>query len=234
MMNATRGLRASTIAALLALTPASVFAADMAVRRAPPPPAPYGPPPVYNWTGFYIGGNIGGMFESDRFTDDIGDSFGLNRSGFAGGGQVGYNWQFMPWAVAGVEWTFDGTSLSSTATDLASGMTANERVDWATTVMGRLGYAANNWLFYGKGGGGWVRDRATITDGTDFFTASSTRGGWAAGAGIEYGISYNWTVGVDWTHIGFNDQTIPIDDAGDFGTFSRHFDMVTFRVNYKF
>lgn len=243
-MNATRGLRASTIAVLLALTPASVFAADMAVRKAPPPPPQFMPPPVYNWTGFYLGGNLGGVWESSTITDQLLGPLGsVNRSGFIGGGQVGYNWQFAPWGVIGAEWMFDGSSLNSSVSSVDSFgdlFQANERVDYVTTVAGRLGFAANNWLFYGKGGGGWVRDRlsvASLDDGT-FFNTSQTRGGWLAGAGVEYGISQNWTIGVDWSHIGFDDQTVA--GFGGFGfvpdeaVLSRHFDIVTGRLNFKF
>jgi opacity protein-like surface antigen len=196
----------------------------------PPPPYPY-----FNWTGFYVGGNLGGVFESNNITDQfLFESFSSNRSGFIGGGQIGYNWQFAPWGVVGVEWMFDGTSLSSTNTDLVNMVQANERVDWITTVAGRLGYAANNWLFYAKGGGGWVHDRLSVNDlASGNFTASQTSGGWLAGAGIEYGITRNWTVRVDYSHIGLdsvNESGFP----GDVVTLSRHFDIVTAGANFKF
>jgi outer membrane immunogenic protein len=237
-MNATRVLRASTIVAL-ALIPASVFAADLPARTGPggpggpglPPPLPY-----FNWTGFYIGGNLGGVFESDNVTDQfLGESFGSNRSGFIGGGQIGYNWQFAPWGVVGVEWMFDGTSLSSN-TDAVNLVRANESVDWITTVAGRLGFAVNNWLFYGKGGGGWVHDRLTVNDLAlnNGFTASQTSGGWLAGAGIEYGITRNWTVRVDYSHIGLDSVNESGFFASDLVTLSRHFDIVTAGANFKF
>jgi outer membrane immunogenic protein len=238
-MNATRALRASVIAALLAVIPASVFAADLPARKGPAA-LPPGPPPLpyYNWTGFYVGGNLGGLFESDTVTDAVlGTSLSASRSGFIGGGQVGYNWQFAPWGVVGVEWMFDGTSLSSTDTDLVNMVQANEKVDWITTIAGRLGFAANNWLFYGKGGGGWVHDRLVVSDldAGNAFTASQTSGGWLAGAGIEYGITRNWTVRVDYSHIGLGSVTEPgIAAVDDVLTFSRHFDIVTAGVNYRF
>jgi outer membrane immunogenic protein len=235
-MNATRVLKAWTIAAL-ALMPASVFAADLPMRTGPggpgTPPPPY---PYFNWTGFYVGGNLGGVFESNNITDQfLFESFSSNRSGFIGGGQIGYNWQFAPWGVVGVEWMFDGTSLSSTNTDLVNMVQANERVDWITTVAGRLGFAANNWLFYGKGGGGWVHDRLSVNDlAFGNFTASQTSGGWLAGAGIEYGITRNWTVRVDYSHIGLGS----VNESGflpsDVVTLSRHFDIVTAGANFKF
>jgi len=230
--------------ALLA-TSGSVLAADLAIRKAPPPPPII---PVYNWTGFYIGGNVGGAWETGTITDNLFDvSFSRTRSGFIGGGQVGYNWQVSPNWVLGVEGMFDGTSIrSDTATVTVptvlgpTTFSANAKVDWVTTVGARFGYAANNWLFYGKGGGGWVHDSATVTDVVaatgDVFSVSvsDTRGGWMAGGGIEYGFTPNWTARVDYTHIGLSDVTNTGLFVNDTITLSRHFDMVTFGINYKF
>jgi outer membrane immunogenic protein len=227
----------SSVAALLAMTSSGAFAADLPIRKAPPPL----PIPIYNWTGFYIGGNAGGVWETGTISDNFfGTSFSNSRSGFIGGGQIGYNWQVSPQWVLGVEWMFDGTSISSdTGNVVGLGGTlisANEKANWLTTVTGRVGYAANNWLFYAKGGGGWVHDTATLTDITDgiSFSASDTRGGWVAGGGIEYGFTPNWTVRVDYQHLGLEDVTRGGFFVNDAVTLSRHFDMVTAGVNYKF
>src|SRR5258707_14537185 len=74
----------------------------------PPPPVVV---PIYNWTGFYVGGNIGGAWRhGDNFTDTI---FGVNfddgdgRGVFIGGGQVGFNYQFFNGFVLGAEFDFD-------------------------------------------------------------------------------------------------------------------------------
>jgi len=212
------------------------------IRKAPPPPPII---PVYNWTGFYIGGNVGGVWDNVDVTDNFfGVSVSNTRSGFIGGGQIGYNWQFAPQWVFGVEWMFDGTSLSTNfgpVTDIfGDTFTAHEKVNWLTTVTGRFGYAANNWLFYVKGGGGWVHDSATVTvvdaaGGVFSASASDTRGGWVAGAGIEYGFTPNWTGKVEYQHLGLGDETTASALVGDPGvTFRRHFDMVTVGLNYKF
>jgi outer membrane immunogenic protein len=115
---------------------------------------------------------------------------------------------------------------------------ANENVDWITTLAGRLGFAANNWLFYGKGGAGWVHDRLVVNDfldPTSSFTASQTSAGWLAGAGIEYGITRNWSVRVDYSHIGLGSVNEPgLLGFDDVSNFSRHFDIVTAGVNYRF
>lgn len=74
---------------------AGLRAADMAVK-APPAPA-YVPPPSVNWTGFYIGGNIGGGAATETITDVSGLTVGsLSELSFIAGGQIGYNYQFTP------------------------------------------------------------------------------------------------------------------------------------------
>ena len=239
-MNSGKGIWVSSVAALLVVASSGAFAADLAIRKAPPPPPLI---PVYNWTGFYIGGNVGGAWETGTITDDFfGVSFSRTRSGFIGGGQVGYNWQVSPNWVVGVEGMFDGTDIRSDSGAVFVNnevLSATEKVDWIATVAGRIGYASNNWLFYGKGGGGWVHDSATVTDvqpNGDVFSVSvsDTRGGWMAGGGIEYGFTPNWTARVDYTHIGLSDVTNTGLFVGDTITLSRHFDMVTAGINYKF
>src|SRR5580692_2947522 len=96
---------------LLALGLSSAFAADMAVKA---PPPMYVPAPVWSWTGFYIGGNVGagwGTTEANLNSISVpglgSEAINLpidqnSRSGFLGGGQIGYNYQF-GWAVIGVE-----------------------------------------------------------------------------------------------------------------------------------
>ncbi len=224
-----KGIWGSGVAALLMVASSGAFAADLAYRR------PLMARPVYNWTGFYVGGNVGGAWETGTISDSVfGVSLSNSRSGFIGGGQVGYNWQISPQFVLGVEWMFDGTDISSNAT--GTFLSANEKVDWLTTVAARFGYAANNWLFYGKAGGGWVHDSATVTAVSTGLSASKseTKAGWLLGAGIEYAFAQNWSMRVEWDHLGLSDvsRTGPI--FGDTVTLSRRFDIVTAGLNYRF
>ena len=94
--------------ALTALFGGSAIAADL--RR----PAYTPPPPVSNWTGFYIGGNLGGAWARGSVNDSLfGLSASSDRSGFIGDGQLGVNYQFSN-IVLGAEWDFDWTSLDAT------------------------------------------------------------------------------------------------------------------------
>jgi len=223
-----KGIWGSSVAALLVAASSGAFAADMAYRT------PIMPLPIYNWTGFYVGGNVGGAWETGTISDSFGVSLSNSRSGFIGGGQVGYNWQISPQFVLGVEGMFDGTDISSNAT--GTFLSASEKVDWMSTVAARFGYAANNWLFYGKAGGGWVRDSATLTSVATGLSvsASDTSGGWLLGAGIEYGFTPNWTMRVEYDHLELSDVSRTGPFLGDTVTLSRRFNMVTAGVNYKF
>src|SRR6266704_2362367 len=87
--SAMKGIWGSSVGALLVMASSGAFAADLPVKA----PAML-PIAVYNWTGFYIGGNVGGAWETSTLTDNLfGVSFSNSRSGFIGGGQIGYNWQ---------------------------------------------------------------------------------------------------------------------------------------------
>jgi len=160
----------------------SAFAGDLA-----PPPAPVAAAPVApSWTGFYLGGNIGAVVESasgtSNFTDTIpGDppnnpqSNSFSSTGFLGGVQAGYNWQFAPLWVAGIEadWDWANTGynfcrqtdpLSVACVSNLDGFEAiNSKTDWLATLRGRLGVTWGNWLFYGTGGAAWGRVNTTLT-----------------------------------------------------------------------
>ena len=80
-------------------------AADMPMKAPPPPP----PLPVFSWTGFYVGGNIGGAWSRNTWTDTIlltNFNNGGNNGAFIGGGQVGVNYQVNNFVIGG-EWDFD-------------------------------------------------------------------------------------------------------------------------------
>src|SRR4051812_19165961 len=109
-------------------------AADMPVK-APPAPAP-----VYTWTGCYIGGNIGWAKVSTHFDDSVlGDDGRLSRSGFAGGGQFGCDYQFASNWVFGVQGMIDGADISrSRLSIIDEDFTLHSDVRWFATITARL------------------------------------------------------------------------------------------------
>src|SRR5262249_10909831 len=97
------------LAAAFGLAANQASAADLP-RKAPAyiPPAP---PPV-TWSGCYIGANIGGIFTNGDATF-AGVEVSRDNSGFAGGGQIGCDYQFTGtgWVI-GFRNMFDGTSVN--------------------------------------------------------------------------------------------------------------------------
>jgi outer membrane immunogenic protein len=155
------------------------FAADIGVKG----PAPVPPAPVYNWTGFYVGGNVGvslgtfktdfnvapGSFEALTTTRGLiggtipgfGGTDTLYPGGFVGGGQIGFNWQFSPLWVVGVEADFQGAdekehstpfqNFNAPLTNLVTGLPAgtlpgstaldySAKIEWFGTARVRAGY----------------------------------------------------------------------------------------------
>jgi outer membrane immunogenic protein len=163
---------------------AAAQAADMPVK-APPMAAPV----MYNWTGFYIGGHIGGAWRdrnrNDRFDGGhncfSGDGFGLvcfddnngrgrNDGNFIGGGQVGFNYQVGQY-VWGVEGQISAVAHDNNDDDCGSFtwgtvhghmFRCRDRGDWIATIAARLGVTfgqTGNWLLYVKGGGAFADAR---------------------------------------------------------------------------
>ncbi|WP_334494791.1 outer membrane protein [Bradyrhizobium sp. AZCC 1678] len=156
-------------------------AADLAARpyaKAPPPVAP-----VFSWTGFYIGGNVGGAFTNDTafgITDPnntlgltgglVPINFSASPTSVIGGVHAGYNWQVGPTWLVGIEGDFSFTSLRyqgslspfvSALPPANSFSNSNLRIDNLATIRGRLGWTQNQWLLYVTGGGAWMHADAS-------------------------------------------------------------------------
>jgi outer membrane immunogenic protein len=153
----------------------AAHAADLPNVKGPPAFAPP-PPPVFSWTGFYVGANVGyGWGESTGSLDPnfpnlfgaatavaggfIPSRLGVRPQGVIGGGQIGFNWQNGPW-VLGVETDMQGSGIENSNTIAFSGpvfvpstTTASDRLDWFGTARARAGWLAlPNLLLYGTGG----------------------------------------------------------------------------------
>ena len=88
----------------------TVGAASAALAADLPTPAPpiYAPTVAYNWTGFYIGGNLGLGWNGGSFADSIGNTFSLSpKTLFLGGGQAGFNHEFDGGMLSGAETDVD-------------------------------------------------------------------------------------------------------------------------------
>jgi outer membrane immunogenic protein len=189
----------------------SVVAADLppAPRLAPVAPVVYAPQ-VYDWTGFYIGGHLGGGFANSSWSDPFtGGSDTFHSAGFLGGGQVGVNAQFNA-LVVGLEGDFSWTGLGLKGSGVNSlGDSINTKVDWTSTVTGRVGAAFDRLLVYAKGGLALADDKSSLTDlaGNNSST-TFMRTGWTAGAGIEYALDRNWSARIEYDYLGFGSHTL--------------------------
>jgi outer membrane immunogenic protein len=200
---------AAACAASLAVSLSPAAAADLSVPSAPAPVAPVASAPaaIYNWTGFYIGGNVGGGFTRSSWSDPFGGANNVFNSGagFLGGAQVGANYQWNR-LVFGVEGDFNWTSLNSNGLDsLGDALGAN--VNWTSTVTGRIGGAFDRLLIYAKGGAAFAQGQYSLTDlAGNFATSNFVRSGWTVGAGLEYGISKNWSAKIEYDYLAFGPQ----------------------------
>jgi outer membrane immunogenic protein len=236
-----------TTTALIALGVAPAVGADLAAR-------PYTKAPVavamYNWGGFYAGVNGGWGSSRNSWDETFGVVFPMGSHDATGGtvgGQIGYRWQAASW-VFGVEaqgnWAdFKGSNVIP----LAAAFTNETRVDAFGLFTGQVGYAANNVLFYLKGGAAVTSDRyrmlATATGAQVVNSVDDTRWGGVVGVGLEYGFAPNWSAGIEYNHLFMQDKTynfvsngaiIPAGASFAQNRIRQDIDLVTARINYKF
>ena len=217
---------------------APAVAADLPAR-------PYTPLPmvaaIYDWSGFYIGGN-GGWGQSRNCVD-----FGIfpdgcrERSGGLAGGQLGYRWQAGTW-VFGLEGQGDWADLTSSRVSVFLPISTRTKTDGIGLFTGQIGWAWNTALFYVKGGAAVTSNRFSILStltGNELASASSTRWGGAVGVGWEWGFAPNWSAGIEYDHLFMGDAnnsfSVPNPIvAGALNRISQDVDMLTVRVNYRF
>lgn len=259
LISAAFGLAALGLAPFSLTAPAS--AADLAARPYTKAPAPV-IAAVYDWSGFYIGLNGGGGWSRkcwDTTTPVVNPAILVavvlvppgpegchDASGGVVGGQLGYRWQTGAW-VFGLEGQGDwanirGSNASIYAPFAFFGNSNRTKIDGIGLITGQVGYAMNNVLFYVKGGAMGVSDKYqgyTTLTGVVFDRASETRYGGAIGAGIDFGVTPNIVLGVDYMHgfLGSRDITFTSVATGAVSRIDRirqDVDMVTFRASYKF
>ncbi len=207
-------MKTLSIAATALAFAGTAQAADLYVKA----PAPAAAPVYYDWSGIYIGANGGygwgdagwrSLTDSDITT--AGEAFSTQPKGALAGGQIGINRQTGSW-VWGFELTGDWSDLKESKTGAFPDVSLTDT--WTTklrdleTLTARVGYAYNNWLFYGKAGGatGDVSVKAVAgvgppgfnIAGATFEPQSQRLWGTTVGGGIEYGLTPNIILGVEY------------------------------------
>jgi outer membrane immunogenic protein len=224
------------LVALGATVPA--LAADLAARPAYTK-APVYVAPIYNWTGFYIGGHIGGAFAGNN--GFAGTTNSSNSGSFLGGLQVGADYQFASNWVLGIEgqysWLASNTN-SVAFNGLGAGYVYNDNQRGLGSVTGRFGYTWGPALLYVKGGYAYSDYNESLALGgvpQAFALNSSHHDGYTVGAGLEYMFAQNWSAKVEYQYYDFGRTNFvtPVILSG-FGNTRDSDQTVKVGVNYRF
>ena len=234
----------------IALLSGAAFAADLPTMKAPPAPQPMAP--VVSWTGLYIGVNAG--YGGDQFSYPysipgfVTGSASITSSGFIGGVQAGYNYQFATSWVGGIEADIDAADIKGQiavngnfpgGSFSASG---GSQTNYIGTVRARLGYLITDRLLaFGTGGFAYgdAKTSANISfGGPPVFSWSKTNtpGGWTIGGGVEYMIAPNWTFKTEYLYTDLGTGTLASGFAGAGSSVKVHAtdNIVRAGLNYKF
>lgn len=197
------------------------------------------------WTGLYAGGSAGGAWTNIdwAYFNLPGQNVPRSPSGFLYGGHFGYQQQFGPF-VLGAEFSYSGSKdLSQAGPDapiFAAAFDANSRFQSVMTVGPRVGWVFNrDWMAFATGG------YATANLITEFYpkgvpnNASKTysrNDGWFVGGGIEYALTKNWIVGLEYQHMEFNtvlQSLTAVPATGSARYVSADADVVKARLTFK-
>jgi len=169
------------------------------------PPAPE-LPTFYDWSGIYVGGQVGYSWGSDRASEfatagrlPLGRSFDYSPSSFIGGARLGFNYQLGA-IVLGVEGDIEGMNAHAGQGDL--GGVVRVRQDWQGSVRARLGYSLDRILVYATAGAAftkleysYVSPLAGLSE-----TISASKTGWTVGGGVDYAVTDKLILGLDYRY----------------------------------
>lgn len=250
------GIRIPTAASLLIFSSAA-FAADLPVYTGQEPePLPISQ--YFDWTGFYVGAHLGWGFGDQEFPAacecGAGSDAELDYDGLLGGLQIGYNYQFRPNWLVGIEGDISWSDISGSGTTTMPNnippdtATFTSTIDWFGTLRGRLGYVFDRWMVYGTGGlaYGSYETRYNVTyPGADpgivvplSGTMQDKDWGWTVGAGAEFAFTDRWSVKAEYLYVDLGGGGKTIYSPENFEFFSEtddfKFHTVRLGVNYHF
>jgi len=206
-------VRAIILSAALVGAAPGAFAADLPVKA---PPLAYAPLP--NWSGFYIGGNIGGAWGSNSASfsgdaptavffanNEFPTSLGTNPKGVIGGGQFGYNWQISPRWLIGLETDLQASSFkgSAAATPTPGPVpfvpfttSVEEHSNWFGTLRGRVGFEPTpSLLLYGTAGLAYGQTETSFNAIATGFTLGTCPGNFTCTVAAASTTKIGWTAG---------------------------------------
>lgn len=211
---------------------------------------PYDPPAptpgffLFDWTGLYAGVHLGSAYTSVDANSNVVDpvtlfaeNFDQSSTSFTGGLQVGWQKQ---WGrmVVGIEFAYSWLDFNETSqSSFVPGLSRSSEVHNLFALTGRLGYADERWLAYGKGG--WASAEVDINfnqAGTGAVISSSggRENGWTAGVGIDYALMPNLFLGVEYNYLHVGIDAPPPVPNSQFGNIDIDVQTVVVRLNYRF
>ena len=199
-------LKTFAAALMLGASSTAVMAADLPSRKVAP--APVYVAPVFTWTGFYVGLQAGGVWDKVSIANNnqflfatpvfpglatgawwLNNTGATTRSGFVGGGHIGYNWQINSFLL-GAEGDLEGASVYGGSL--------------RASLRGRLGFALDRALIYATGGVAFAERSGNNTNGLWGWNwggnTSSSQVGWTVGGGVEYAFTPNWSAGLEYRY----------------------------------
>jgi outer membrane immunogenic protein len=222
------------VSASIVVMAAPAAAADMSARpyKAPPAPAPLAA--VYNWTGFYVGGHVGGEWAG-------GNTLSSSDGRFLGGVQAGADYQFDPNWVVGVEgqysWLANNNNNTGGFAFPAAGL-ATQNTRGLGSATARIGWTWGPGLLYAKGGYAFTDKSLGVTLAgvpTAFANSGNSKSGWTVGGGLEYMFAPNWSVKGEYQYYNFGNTSFTAGPAGLVGNRFRDDEhTVKVGVNYRF
>jgi outer membrane immunogenic protein len=217
-------------ALLAAALPAA--AADIPYGQEPPA---YTPPPLFTWTGLYLGGQIGYAWGTDTATvNPFGFSTAYTPNGVVGGAHVGYNYQLNQF-VAGLEGDVEGAGISQSHNP-GGFVVYKTELPVQGSIRARLGVAFDRVLIYATGGAAFAGFQTTIS-GFGVDQSSQTRAGWTVGGGLEYAVTGNWSIRAEYRYTDFGTFSQSTPFTFGFGTWVNHHETenaVRAGFSYKF
>jgi outer membrane immunogenic protein len=209
----------------------------------------FGPTGYHNWSGIYLGGQIGGFWSdiNGGFVSAPLATWNSGPSGGIGGGFVGIQHEFGS-IVLGVEGgyldTFEdgGSDICHPALSCVAGATQQGRIGSIWTVGPRLGWDAGQFMPYITGGyaNAVVENDFVDISGSTLDLSRNRLDGWYFGGGVDMALNGDWKLGVEYRHYDFDDETItPHDTSGtpvlaDRWSLDTSADTVTARLSYVF
>jgi outer membrane immunogenic protein len=241
-----KGFLIATSAGFAAAAVPGAQAADMPIK------APRYIEPAASWEGWYIGAHAGAAWQKADVTTNSGffnnDGYfipnpnaSISKTGFIGGGQIGYNWQHGNF-VFGLEGDISGLSGKASTSFNTGYQTGSysSQIRWLSTVRSRFGLAVGDTMAYATAGVAFGGVRSSAKFDFEFsdslsYSSSKTRVGWTVGGGVEHMLNRNWTVGLEGLFVDLGRSTINNVDFGSGSVqFSNQAMIGRLKLNYKF